>query len=199
MWTPEELKCEEHFQTTTKRRPAGKFVVKMPFKEEIGFFGDSLQQTRGLLRCLVFRLERNPELDRNYNNFINEFINLGHMEEIPDNELVRPHYKCFYMPHHCVLKDSSTTTKLRVIFDASAKTTSGISLNGKLMVRLTVQKDLFSILFRFRMHQAEVLVDIAKFNRQVELEEEYRVYHRILWKHQNSTEVRHYRMTRVTY
>ena len=82
MWTPEELKCEEHFKATTKCRPAGRFVVKMPFKEEIGFFGDSLQQARRRLRSLIFRLERNPELDRNYKNFINEFVNLGHMEEI---------------------------------------------------------------------------------------------------------------------
>ena len=199
LWTPEELKCEEHFKATTKRRPDGRFVVKLPFKEEIGLLGDSLQQARRRLRSLLYRLERNPELYKKYNNFINEFLNLGHMEVIPDNELVRPHYNCFYIPHHCVFKDSSTATKLRVFFDASAKTTSGISLNDKLMVGPTVQKDLFSILIRFRMHQVALSADIAKMYRQVELEEEDRDYHRILWKHQNSTEVRHYRMTRVTY
>ena len=76
-----------------------------------------------------------------------------------------------------------------MIFDASAKTTSGISLNDKLMVGPTVQKKLFSILIRFQMHQVALLVDIAKFYRQVDLEEEDRDYHRILWKHQKSTEV----------
>ena len=77
--------------------------------------------------------------------------------------------------------------------------TSGISLNDKLMVGPTVQKDLFSLLIRFRMHQVALSADIAKIYRQVELEEEDRDYHRILWKNQNSTEVKHYRMTRVTY
>ena len=89
--------------------------------------------------------------------------------------------------------------KVRVVFEASAKTTSGVSLNDKLMVGPTVQKDLFSIMIRFRMHKVALSADIAKMYRQVELEEEDREYHRILWKHQNSTEVRHYRMTRVTY
>ena len=121
MWTPEELKCEEHFKATTKRRLDGQFVVKLPFKEEVGLLGDSIQQAGGRLRNLLSSFDRNPELYKKYNNFINKFINLGHMEEIPDNGLVRPHYNCFYMPHHCVFKDSSTTTKLRVVFDASAR------------------------------------------------------------------------------
>ena len=105
LWLPEELKCEKHFKATTTRRPDGRFVVKLPFKEEIGLLGDSLKQARRRLRSLLYRLERNPELYKKYNNFINEFLNLGHMEEVTDNELVRPHYNCFYMPHHCVFKD----------------------------------------------------------------------------------------------
>ena len=44
------------------------------------------------------------------------------------------------MPHHCVLKDASTTTKLRVVFDASAKTTTGLSLNDCLMVGPKLQE-----------------------------------------------------------
>ena len=147
-------------------------VVKLPFKEEVGQLGDSLQQARRQLRSLIFRLERKPELYKKYNNFINEFISLGHIEEVPDNELVRPHCNCFSMSQHCVSKDSSTTTKFRVVFDASAKTTSGKFFNDKLMVGPTVQKDLFSILIRFRMHQVELSADIARMYRQVDLEEE---------------------------
>ena len=112
---------------------------------------------------------------------------------------MRPHYNCFYAPHYCVFKDSRTTTKLRVVFDASAKTTFRISLNDKVMLGPTVQKDLFSIVTCFQMHQVKLSADIAKMYHHVELEEENRNYHRILWKHQNSTEIRHNRMTRVTH
>ena len=162
-------------------------MVKLPFKEEVGLIGDSPQQARRRLLNLLFRLERNPELYKEYSNFIIEFVNLGHMEEVRDKELVRSHYNCFYTPHYCVFKDSSKTTKLRVVFDASAKTTFRISLNDKLMLGPTVQKDLFSILIRFRMHQVKFSAEIAKMYRQVVLEEEDRNYHRILRKSQNST------------
>ena len=67
------------------------------------------------------------------------------------------------------------------------------------MVGPTVQKDLFSILIRYRMHQVALSADTAKMYRQVELEEEDRDYHRKLQKHKKSTEVGHYRMTRVSY
>jgi hypothetical protein len=57
------------------------------------------------------------------------------------------------MPHHAVIKEHSISTKTRVVFDASAKTTNGISLNDQLMIGPTLQEDLFSILTRFRTYQ----------------------------------------------
>ena len=45
-----------------------------------------------------------------------------------------PKGKFFYMPVHIVYKESSTTTKIRAVFDASATTSSGASLNSILMV-----------------------------------------------------------------
>ena len=59
-----------------------------------------------------------------------------------------------------------------MVFDASAKTTFGTSVNDKLMVGTTVQKDLFTILIRFLMHQVTLYADIAKMYRKVELEQE---------------------------
>ena len=41
---------------------------------------------------------------------------------------------------------SSSTTKLRIVFDGSAKTTNGLSLNDILLVGPNIQQDLFSIL-----------------------------------------------------
>ena len=80
-------------------------MVKLQFKEEIGLLGDSLQQARRRRRSLHFRFERNPEIYKKFNNFINEFVNLGHMEEIPDNDLLQPHFNRFFMLDHCNLKD----------------------------------------------------------------------------------------------
>lgn len=65
-----------------------------------------------------------------------------------------------YLPHHAVTKQDSPTTKLRVVFDASSATSSGISLNDILRVGLTVQQDLLDILLRFRQHDYVLTVDI---------------------------------------
>ena len=85
-----------------------------------------------------------------------------------------------FLPHHCVHKEDSTTTKLRVVFDGSAKSSTGVSLNGSLMVGPTVQEDLFSILIRFRFHKVGLSADIAKMYRQIALESVAKDFHRIL-------------------
>ncbi|XP_029054752.2 uncharacterized protein LOC114882037 [Osmia bicornis bicornis] len=88
----------------------------------------------------------------------------------------------FYLPHHAVIKPSSTTTKLRVVFDGSAKTSNGLSLNDALMVGPTIQDDLFSLLLRFRMHAFVITGDIEKMYRQFLVRAEDRAYQRILWR-----------------
>ena len=54
----------------------------------------------------------------------------------------------YYMPHHVGVKESSTT-KVRVVFDGSAKSTSGICINDAQMVgcagRLAINTDFDSI------------------------------------------------------
>ncbi|XP_075247132.1 uncharacterized protein LOC142340443 [Convolutriloba macropyga] len=121
------------------------------------------------------------------------------MVEVPRNKIHMPSTNCFYLPHHCVIKDASSTTKVRVVFDASARSTGGVSLNDRLLVENQLQKDLFGILFRFRFHQVALFADIAKMYRQVQLDDEDKDFHRVLWKNPNDTEVKRYRMTRVTY
>ena len=199
LWTAEEKRCDNHFKETTRRSPEGRFIVKLPFKNETKALGDSLQQAKKRLRSLLFRLERQPDLYKRYAEFIGEFFHLGHMEKVPSSELVKPVENCYYLCHHCVFKESSTTTKLRVVFDGSAKMTTGISLNDRLMVGRKIQKDLFSILVRFRLHQVALSADIAKMYRQVELDKEDKGYHRLLWKDPDSEAIETFRITRVTF
>lgn len=73
----------------------------------------------------------------------------------------------YYLPHHGVVKETSATTKLRVVFDASTKTTSGKSLNDIQRVGPTVQNELFTILIRFRRHAIALCADVEKIYRQV--------------------------------
>ena len=60
---------------------------------------------------------------------INQYFELGHAELVPASGLPNPHKQMYYMALHAVRKESSTTTKLRVVLHASVKTATGASLN----------------------------------------------------------------------
>ena len=48
-------------------------------------------------------------------------MDLKHAECVPEADMHKPSQETFYLPMHAVRKEESTTTKLRVVFDASAK------------------------------------------------------------------------------
>ncbi|GJQ74686.1 hypothetical protein Trydic_g21538 [Trypoxylus dichotomus] len=106
---------------------------------------------------------------------------------------------CYYLPHHGVFKESSLTTKLSVVFDASAPSSSGFSLNDIQLVGPTIQDDLFSSLIRFRQHTYVVSADIAKMYRQVLIDPKYRCLQRILWRSDPSKPLHIYQLNTVTY
>lgn len=105
----------------------------------------------------------------------------------------------YFLPHHCVLKESSTTTKLRVVFDGSFLTNSGISRNQIECVGPVVQNDLISILLRFRCKSIAISSDIVKMYRQVLVNPVDRRMQTILWRDDSTKAVEKYELNTVTY
>ena len=87
---------------------------------------------------------------------------LRHAEPVPAVDLDKPQHSVFYLPMHAVKKESSTTTKLRAVFDASTKSTSNVSLNDILLVGPTVHSPLIDVLLRFRLHRIALTADVSK-------------------------------------
>ncbi|GFV95640.1 DUF1758 domain-containing protein [Trichonephila clavipes] len=75
------------------------------------------------------KLHSNNQLKEQYTEFMEEYQNLGHMTPLA-SDVKSPHY---FLPHHGVINDNSSTTKLRVVFDGSFKSTNGNSLNDILL------------------------------------------------------------------
>ncbi|XP_066141168.1 uncharacterized protein [Euwallacea fornicatus] len=196
--TEEERECEEHFIKTTVRDEGGRFVVKLPLKQKFTDLGDSKQTALNRLYAIERRLAKTHELGTAYRAFMQEYKDLGHMTEVP-REPTSSEFPIYYIPHHCVQKLESMTTKLRVVFDAACKTTKGSSLNDVLKVGPTIQKDLFSILLRFRKHNFVLIGDITKMYRQILVDEHERDLQRIVWRDTPNEEVRHYQLNTVTY
>lgn len=84
-------------------------------------------------------------LKQQYDEFIKKYLELNHME-LEENDDICCGY---YLPHHAIFKESSLSTKLRVVFDGSAKSNNGKSLNDTLMVGSTIQNDILSIFMNF--------------------------------------------------
>ena len=195
----EEIACEKHFVETTKRLANGRFQVELPFKNETPSNLDfTLSTASRRFTLLEKRFLKNDQLKNDYCAFIKEFVDLGHLEKVPKDELVKIPSHVAYLPHHAVFKQSSTTTKTRVVFDGSAQK-QNISLNNSLMVGPKIQDDLFKILLRFRKHKIALSADVTKMYRQIALEKSSKDFHRIVWRWNANDVLEHFRMTRVTY
>lgn len=101
--------------------------------------------------------------------------------------------------YHAILKDTSTITKLRVVFDASCKTQSGRSLKYVLLVGPVIQQDLFSILSRFRTFRFVINADIAKMYRQVLVCPSQRCLQHVLWWDTPQQELKTFEFITLTY
>ncbi|XP_060665603.1 uncharacterized protein LOC132797862 [Drosophila nasuta] len=185
--SPLEKQCEMHFlqniQTAIDKKP----IVSLPFMDNASALGESRDLATRRFLSLEKRLLRDPQTKASYVDFMKEYEALGHMKEMHTNEITKARY---FIPHHCVLKPESATTKLRVVFDASAVTSSGKSLNDLLHKGPTVQNSIFSILLRFRTHKYVFTADIEKMYRQIWIKPEDQYFQTIVWRNDPSEDLR---------
>ncbi|XP_055523285.1 uncharacterized protein LOC129717424 [Wyeomyia smithii] len=145
------------------------------------------------------KFEIDPPFKEQYFSFMLEYLNLGHMELVPLEQVNVAPEKRFYLPHRAVLKSTSTTTKLRVVFDGSCKTSTGISLNERLQVGPNLNEDLFVVMTRFRSYAVAFTADAEKMYRQVRMDKKDTDFQRIVWRTNPNKPVQHYRLSTVTY
>ncbi|XP_055604946.1 uncharacterized protein LOC129753177 [Uranotaenia lowii] len=195
-FSPEEARCEEIFKKDVQRSEDDRYIVSLPRNESvIQRLGESKRIAMDRLKGTERRLAWNPVLYEEYHKFMNEYIQLGHMRKVEERDAKK---RCF-LPHHPVLKEASTTTKVRVVFDASCKTSSGVSLNEALLLGPTIQQDLRSIILRSRTRQIMIVSDVEKMFRQVYVRQEDRPLQCILWRGSPEEEINVYEMNTVTY
>ena len=146
----DEKRAADCFQDTIYREPDGRYVVQLPRKISPPKLGES----RSLALKRYNHNEKALKQKGRWEDFagaIQEYGQLGHAELVPPEELQKDPSSTFYFPMHGVLKEASTTTKLRVVFDASAKSKSGASLNDTPLPGPSLFSLLSSILTKFRV------------------------------------------------
>ena len=193
----EKEQCERLFIENHIRQPSGKYMVQLPMRDTMVDIGDTKRIAYKRLEQQLLRLEKNVQLKELYNDFMTEYENLGHMEEVGRHE--QEPAATFYFPHHGVLKMSSSTTKLRVVFNGSQISSTGISLNDILLNGGMVQDDLFEIMLRFRSFRYVFTADVEKMYRQILVDPIHRDLQRIMWKRPGDAEIKCFRLNTVTY
>ena len=178
--TVEERCALEHFNSHHSRDDEGRFVVPLPKRSIETKLGESRAQT--VRRFLSFERSVHsrgvfPEVQK----VMQEYFDQQHAEEVPPEDLNKPQDQVFYMPMHVVCKESSTTTKVRAVFDASAATSTGVSLNSTLMVGPTVHPPLIDVLIRFQSHRIGMTADVSRMYRAILLTEPDKDLHRFVW------------------
>ena len=172
-------------------------MVRLPMSEDKSDLGESRTQALNRARANERSLLNKDKLPQ-FQALMKEYVDLGHAQPVPV-EKKHPTTQVYYMPVHAVFKDSSTTTKVRAVFDASAKTTSHKSLNDLLAVGPTLHPTLDQILLRFRGYAVAISADITKMYREVLLHPDDRPLHRFLWRESQDSEWKEYQMSRVTF
>lgn len=92
-----------------------------------------------------------------------DYLQAGFMELIPKSEINTP--LNYYIPHHRILKSSSSTSKLRIVFNASARTTADMSLNGSMYKGPKLQPHIQIVLLRLRLWKYVFMADIRQMYR----------------------------------
>ena len=142
------------------------------------------------------------EISRHYNDVIQEQLKQGIIEPVEqgvNNGVGKVHY----IPHHEVIRVDKETTKLRVVYDASARAgRNSPSLNDCLYVGPPLSPYIYDVLLRFRINKIAITGDIEKAFLNVSVDPRDRDCLRFLWvddvtrRHPN---IQVYRFARVAF
>ena len=176
-----------------------RYSVCLPWKEghpELPTnYGTSLYR----LRTQMQRLEKDPDILKEYGNIIEEQLRVGVIEKVAELEKAP---RIHYLPHQAVVRKESATTKVRVVYDASSKESKSVAcLNDCLHVGPPLTPLLYNILLRFRENRVVLVGDIEKAFLNVEVGPEDRDCLCFLWveKPPDLSQVVVYRFCRVVF
>ena len=175
----EENSVVETFNSTVTFRNQ-RYEVGLPWKEVHDPLPDNYSLCERRLQSLLKRLKLKPEQLEEYDHVIKDQLNRGIVEKIDKSEQAQPGRQLHYLPHHCVVREDKTTTKLRIVYNASARE-NGPALNDCLYTGPSLAPDILDILIRFRVQPVALVADIEKAFLMIAVREEDRDVLRFLW------------------
>ena len=184
------------FRKQLRCSPDGWYEAQLPWKGDHPPLPSNESGSLKRLGNLVQRLKKTGGLDE-YNAIIHDQLREGIVEEAD----MPASGKEFYIPHKAVVRENVESTKMRVVYDASAKAhSSAPSLNDCLEVGPLLQNKLWKVLVRGRFHPVALAGDIHKAFLQVRIHVQDRDALRFHWlEPKDPQRIRTYRFTRALF
>ena len=185
---------------STIRFDGSRYVTSLPFKPHHQFLPDNYSIAKYRLYNLKKRLDNNLDLKIEYDNIFRNYLNEGIIEKVNYESAIPG---CVhYLPHHAVICNDKETTKVRVVFDASAKLPKSPSLNECLYAGPCLLSLVYDVLLRFHLQRIVLISDIKQAFLNVGIREEDCDYIRFLWFKDifsENPEITIYRFLRVVF
>ena len=165
--------------SSSVRYSDGRYSVAVPWKEQRPCLPNNLQVAESRLRSTERNLKKKGFVEKEYQKVIDTYVEKGYLRKVPESEA--PPAEVWYLPHFPIVKMSKSTTKVRIVFDCSAKC-DDISLNDVIHAGPKLQRELFDVLLRFRQNPVALVCDIQEMYLQIEIESKDRSLFRFLWR-----------------
>ena len=168
-----------------------------PFKTDYEFLPDNYRLSEQRLSNLLKKLEKQPENLKMYGDIFKEYERDGIIEKVPPHDVGEA--GCVhYLPHRPIIRTDRNTTKVRPVFDASAKI-SGPSLNDCLHTGPNLLSMVYDILLRFQLQKVIIMSDIKQAFLNVEVHPDHVNFLRFLWRENGSNAITVYRFLVVVF
>ena len=155
-----------------------RYTVSLPWKQEISTIPDNYALCVRRLHVLLKRLKKNPKLLEQYDRIIKDQEVEGIIENADD---IREIGCVHYLPHREVVRYDKDTTKVRMVYDCSARLKNQVSLNDCLEKGGSLLPKIFDVLVRFRSVVYAVVSDIRSAFLNIRIDAEDRDFLRFLW------------------
>ena len=177
-----------------------RYQVNLPWKTECRPQSNCYEMCVARLHQLRVRLQKDKDLFHEYNSIFESQLHDGIIERIPDT---KQSSLCHYLPHHGVRRVDKETTKLRIIFNGSAKADRRLfSLNDCLNKGPNRIPHIFDMLLKFRSYPIGIIADIEKAFHQILIDPSDRDMLRFLWLddiHKDRPGIVQYRFCRLVF
>ena len=191
----DQLDFLRDFKESVVRKQNGRYEVGFPWISGATLTNTNEALSRKRLENVERKLSRDKKVKGEYGGIIEEQLRAGVIEEAPQFQSGE---RVFYMPHKLIVKQSAVTTKVRMVFDASAKPQPlTYSINDCMFTGPPLQPLLWDTMVRVRMSTSLLLGDIEKAFLQISVKEADRDAVRFLFNIKGTE--KHLRFTRVPF